>query len=135
MHTLAGIGVLVELGAVEHGEREPVGREMGRHPVEQHTDSIAVQHVDEVPEIVRAPEPGRGLEEAGDLIAPRTGERVLHDREELDVGEAHRPRILGERLGHLPVVQRPTLIVVPTPRTEVKLVDRHRRVRGLEGDS
>ena len=50
----ARVGVLVERGAVEAGEREVVAREVRRHPVEDHAEPVLVQAVDERAEVVRA---------------------------------------------------------------------------------
>src|SRR5690606_41285629 len=47
----AGVGVLVERGAVEAGQRPFVAREVRGHPVEQDADARAVQMVDEGAEI------------------------------------------------------------------------------------
>ena len=52
---LAGVGVLVERGAVEAGERPVVLREVGRHPVDDHADAPLVQVVDQVAEVVGVP--------------------------------------------------------------------------------
>jgi hypothetical protein len=60
-----------------------------RHPVEEHADPALVQSVDEILEVVRRAEAARRREVAGHLIAPRGIVGVLHDRQELDVGEAH----------------------------------------------
>ena len=81
----------------------------------------------------RAVASGRG-EVAGDLVAPRPVERVLHHRHQLDVGEAVRERMLGERATDLAVVREPPLgRDRAPPGPEVHLVDRARlrRLRGL----
>ena len=92
-----GIGVLVQVGAVEAGQAVGVGREVRRHPVEDHADAPLVEVVDEAHELLRrAVARGRG-EVAGRLVAPRPVERVLHDRQQLDVGEAVGERVVGER--------------------------------------
>ena len=85
---LAGIGVLVERGAVEAGEGPVVLREVGGHPVDDDADAALVEVVDEVAEVVGRPEPRRRREVAGHLVAPRAAERMLHHRQQLDVGEA-----------------------------------------------
>ena len=51
---LAGVGVLVEVGAVELGEAVRVGGEVGGDPVEDHPDAPAVQGVDQEHEVLRA---------------------------------------------------------------------------------
>ena len=48
----ARVGVLVQRGAVEAGQREVVAREVRGHPVEDHADAGLVQAVDELAEVV-----------------------------------------------------------------------------------
>ena len=49
---LAGVGVLVQRGAVEAGQRPVVAGEVGRHPVDDDADAPLVEVVDEEPEVV-----------------------------------------------------------------------------------
>ncbi len=104
-------------------------REVRRHPVEDHADVVLVQRVDECHEVGRRPEPRRRREVRRGLVAPRSEERVLHDREQLDVREAVLLHVLGEPRRR----PRGTGSVYPSsrpaPRPEVDLVDRHRRSR------
>ena len=75
MEALARIGVLVERGAVEAGQAVRVGREVRRHPVEDHADAGAVRAVDEAGEAFRRAEAGRRRVEPGGLVAPATDRR------------------------------------------------------------
>ena len=126
----ARVGVLVERGAVEARERELVAREVRRHPVEDHAEAVAVQAVDELAEVVGRAEARRGRVVAGHLVAPRARERVVHDRQQLEVREAHVLRVGGELVGQLEVGQRAVVLErVQPPRAEVDLVDRHRLVQ------
>ena len=100
---LAGVAVLVQGRPVEAGQGELVTWEVGRHPVDDHTDSAPVQGVDQSPEVVRFAEARRRRVVARHLVSPRSAEGVLGDRHELDVGEAHVGQILGELLGQLAV--------------------------------
>ena len=73
------------------------------------------------------PKRGGGREVAGDLVAPRAVERVLHHRQQLDVGEAHVVDVGDELVGQLAVGERAVaLLRVAPPRAEVHLVDRDR---------
>ena len=82
------VGVLVERGAVELGQRPLVLGEVGGDPVDDDADAGLVQRVDEVAEVVGVPEP-RGRGEVGrHLVAPRAAEGVLGDGQQLHVGEA-----------------------------------------------
>ena len=49
---LARVGVLVQRGAVEAGQRPVVLREVRGHPVDDHADAAWVQRVDERAEVV-----------------------------------------------------------------------------------
>ena len=100
-----GIGVLEEVRPVELGQRELVGGKVGRHPVEDHADPGAVELVDQRHEVLGvAVATGRG-EEPGRLIAPRAVERVLHERQELDVREPAARHVRDQGLGQLCVAE------------------------------
>ena len=121
--TPAGIGVLVEGGAVEAGERPVVLGEVPRHPVEDHTDAALVEVVDEVAEVVRVAEAGGGRVVAGDLVAPRAVEGVLAHGEQLDMGETALRAVLGQLVGQLAVAED-VAVGAPAPGAEMHLVDR-----------
>ena len=117
----ARVGVLVERGAVEAGQRPGVLREVRGHPVDDDADAGLVQPVDEVAEVVGVAEAGRRREVRRHLVAPGAAERVLGHRQELDVREAELADVVDELVGELAVGQ-----ALP-PRAEVHLVDAHRR--------
>ena len=124
---LPRVGMLVERRAVELRQPVLILRKMARHPVEDHADAMAMALIDEVAEIIRRAEPAGRREEADDLVAPRSGERMLHHRHQLDVRVAHLADVRHQRLRQLAVGQ----IAIPLlghspPRAEVHLVDRHR---------
>ena len=119
MLSALGIGVLVERCAVEARQRPVVLGEVGRHPVDDHTDPRLVEAVDEVAQVVRTAKARRGSEVGRDLVAPRASEGMGSDGEELHVGEALVDDVRRELLGELAIVQ------AGTPRAEVHLVDRH----------
>ena len=119
-----GVRVLVERRAVEAGQREVVLGEVRRHPVHEDPDAGLVQPVDEVAQAVRVTEAGGGGVVRGDLVAPRAAEGVLHDRQELHVGEAGLLQVGDQLVGQLGVR------LAAAPRAEVHLVDRHRLLVG-----
>ena len=94
---LPRIGVLVQVRAVELVQAVGVGGEVRRHPVEDHADAALVELVDHRHQVGRRAVARRRREVAGGLVPPRSVERVLHDREELDVREPVRQAMLGER--------------------------------------
>ena len=121
--TLPRIVVLVQRRAVETREAVPVLREMTRHPVENHADSVAMAFVHEVPEIVRRAEPARRREEADHLVAPRPREGMLHDGHQLDVRVTHLAHVRDERVRQLAVGERAVAFLRhAAPRAEVHFV-------------
>ena len=122
----AGIRVLVQMRSVEVRQAVLVGGEVRRHPVEDHAETALMQMVDQEHQILRRPEPARRREISRRLVAPRAVERMLHDRQQLDVGEAEVERVVGELRRDVAIAE-PALIRSATPRAEVDLVDRHRR--------
>ncbi len=104
--------MFVEMSPVEQTETVGVGREMGRNPIQDHTDARPMQRVDQGHEVLwRAVTAGRG-EIAGGLIAPRPVERVLHHRQELDMGETEIDQIVGKLLRKLEIGE---MTPVPPP--------------------
>ncbi len=81
--------MLVQRGAVEAGQTIGVGREVGRHPVEDDSQSGGMALIDEPGEGFGWAEPGTGRELAERLVSPGAAERVFHDRQQFDVGESH----------------------------------------------
>ncbi len=124
MAPLHRIGVLVERGAVELRQPVRIVGEMPRHPVQHHGEPGVVARIDEMQEIVGAAVAARRCIEAGRLIAPGSVERMLHHRQELDVGEAEVARVGRQFLRELAVTQPAiALLGAASPGTEVDLVD------------
>ena len=82
--------------AVEISQAVGVGREVRRHPVEDHRDAVLVQVIHQIHEILRRAVARSGGEIAGGLVSPGTVEGMLHHRQEFDVSEAHASGIFGE---------------------------------------
>jgi hypothetical protein len=124
---LPGVGMFVQRRAVEPREAVLVLRKMTRHPVEDDAQARAMAGVHEQLEVLRRPEAAGRREESEHLIAPRPGERMLHDRQQLDVREAHVLHVRNETLGKLAVGEESIAVLRhPSPRAEMDLVDRHR---------
>ena len=64
------IRVFVQRGPIEPSQRPLVLGEVRGDPVDDHADSGVVQPVDQEPEVIRVPVPGRRREVGRDLIAP-----------------------------------------------------------------
>ena len=95
------VGVLVQRRPVEARQRPVVLGEVGRHPVQDHADAGLVQPVDQQLKLVGVAEPRGRCEVRRHLVAPRTAERVLHDRQQLDVGEAEIGDVVDQLVGEL----------------------------------
>src|SRR5215813_1879356 len=96
MHPLTVIGMLIEMGAVEVARAVLVGGKMRGYPVQDHANTLLVQIVNEIHKIRRRPIAPRRGKVAGDLVAPGGVQRMLHDREEFDMGKSHRLDISGQ---------------------------------------
>ena len=115
---LAGVGMFVEGGAIEAGEAPLVLREVRGHPVDDHADAAAVENIDHRPQLVGCAVARSWRVVATDLVAPRATERMLGDRQQLDVGEAERDHMVGQLRAELDVI-----VHARTPRSDVRLVD------------
>ena len=113
--------------AVEAGQAVRVGRKMRRHPVEDHADAGRVAAIDEAAKSSGGPKRALRREQAERLIAPGAAERMLRDRHQLDMGEAHVRDIGHQPLGQLVPAVR-ALLRPPAARSRMHLVDRDRRV-------
>ena len=118
MNALAWVGVLVEVGAVEEPEAVLVSGEMRGNPIEDDADAVLVERIDEVHEVLGCTETATGREVPGRLVAPRTEERVLHDRQELEVGESNFFDVVHESSRQFLVTERAIVVFRhPLPRT------------------
>ncbi|MNK46985.1 hypothetical protein D3C87_657860 [compost metagenome] len=121
----ARILVLVERSAVEAGETMGVGREVGRHPVEDDAYAGLVAGVDEMLEVIGTAVATGGGEHAHRLIAPGAAEGVLGDRHQLDVGVAHLGDVVDQLHRQLAPVQA-VPVGMTLPGAHVQLVDGER---------
>ncbi len=107
--------VFEEMRAVEHRQCVRVGGEVGGHPVEDHPYSGEVQLLDECHEILGRAVAAGGREVTGGLVSPGPVEGMLHEGQELHVGESAALYVLDERPRDLAVVRRD----FPDPRRRV----------------
>ncbi len=126
----ARVDVLVKRGAIEASEAMGIGGEMAGHPVDHHLDAELMRAIDEGAKLVGCAEAAvRGIE-ADRLVAPRPVERMLGDRHQLDVGEAHVAHVGQQVLGQLRIAEI-AVGVAALPGAEMDLVDRDRFVGHL----
>src|SRR5207247_7189554 len=103
-------------------------RKMTRHPVHYHTNSGLMTVVDEMTEIVGWTEPARRRVIICDLITPRPFERMLGNRQQFDVRVTHLHHVRQQRVGEFEI-SKLTLSFLPTPGTDVHLVNADRTLR------
>ena len=117
-----GVAQLVAARAVELVESVAVLREVGGHPVEDHTDVCSVAGVDQHSKLLRRAVAVRRRVVTRHLIAPRRIVGIFHQRHEFDVRIAHVLHI-GDQLRRQLLIAEVTAVVVPLPRAGVDLVD------------
>ena len=105
--------VLVQGRAIKTGQAVGIFGEMGRHPVQQHTDAMAMAIVHEITEIVRRSKTGGGGEIARGLITPRRIQRVFGDGHQFDMGEALFLDVIDQLHGQLTITQEITVGIEP----------------------
>ena len=112
---LTRIGVFVQRGAVEIRQAVGVAREVPRHPVKDHVNARLMRRRHERPEIGRRAEAtGRRIQPQR-LIAPAAVERVLVDRQQLDMGESHVLHIVDKLHRQLAIAKPEVIIGVAAP--------------------
>src|SRR5450755_493124 len=89
MLSLADIGMLVQIGAVEKGKPVSVLGEMRRNPIHDHSYPRLVRFIVKVTKIIRCSKAGSWGKISGGLITPGAVIRKLSNRQKLDVGVAH----------------------------------------------
>ena len=129
MAALLRIVMLVERGAVEAAEPVRIVGEMPGHPVQDDGEPGAVAGIDQGGEIGRGAEAAGRREQAGRLIAPGAVERMLADRQEFDVGEAHVAHIGRQLLRQLAVGEPAAALVAAAGATSRDALRRSRSAR------
>src|SRR5258708_8059295 len=127
MFALAWIRVFIEMGSVELGQSISILREMSGDPVEDDPDPGLMTPVGELAEFVRIDVPSWGRVIVDYLITPRTIERVLGARHQLDVSVAHFQHVLDQSIRKFSVTQVTVILFRDArPGAEMNLIDTHR---------
>src|SRR5579872_2226209 len=105
MLTFARIRMLVKRRSIEERKTVRVFRKMRGYPVDDYADSGLMAAINEVHEIMRMAEPGRRRIIAGDLIAPRPGERMFHWWHQLQMRVSEIFRIADQFFRQLAIAQ------------------------------
>ena len=123
--SFTGVGVLVKMSAIEVSEPVLIGGEMRRHPVQDDADTMLVQDIHQIHEVLRCAIAACGSEVTGCLITPGAVKGVLHDGQELNMREPQLTDILSQPGGQLTIGEEAvSLFGHPLPGTEVHLIDR-----------
>ena len=125
MLALARIGVFIERGSVKMSQPVRVFREVAGNPVDDHADAGLVAAVDEIHEVLGRAEADGGRVIADDLIAPRAGERMLHDGQQFQVRVVHTLGIFHQLVGQLAITQI-RIVGAAQPGAQMHFVDRDR---------
>ena len=121
-----------ERGAVEAGQAVRVGWEMRGDPVEDDTETGGVKRLDETHEVARRSEPAAWCEKAERLVAPRSAEGILGDRQKLDVGEIHFREVRDKMFDReIPNRSAMAMMLWFKPRPDMNLVNGNRLVRPM----
>ena len=131
LEAAARIGMLVERLAVEAGEAVLIGGEMRRHPVEDHAEPGLMGAIDEAGEARGIAEAAGGREQPDRLVAPGGIERMLADRQQLEMGEAHIEGVGDEPVGEFVIGEEPARPVA-LPGAEMHLIDGDGPAPGIE---
>src|SRR5712671_592356 len=120
MLALARIGVLEQRRAVEARQPMLVLRKMSRHPIENQPDSGLMTAIDEVLEVFRRSIAAGRREKPEHLVAPGSGKRMLHHRQQLDMRKARIANVRDQAIGQLSVSEKPIVLFGhPGPRSQV----------------
>ena len=129
VHSLAGVGMFIEMGAVEIRQAMAVGGKMAGHPVDDDADPLFMQALDEPTKIVRRAETAGGRIEPDGLISPGTAEGIFVDRHQFHMGKPHVADIGSQLLGQFPIGQRPVAVLGhAAPRAQMHFVDADRGI-------
>ena len=126
MFSLPRVGVFIEVSAVKKAESVLILGEMGRHPVENDTNTCLMAGIDELHKLVGRAETTGSSKIVGDPIAPRAIKRVFSHRQQFDMGVTHSNKIRNKSVDHV-FVADPVIVFRTLPGTEVDFVNIDRR--------
>ena len=95
--------------------------EVTRHPVQNHANAGTVALVHQIHQILRLAVAGGGGKIAGTLIAPGVVQRILGDRQQLNVVVATLLHIGHQQICRLPIAEE-AAVLTPPPRAQMDLV-------------
>ena len=81
--------MFIQMGAVKIADSMLVGWEMRWHPIQNHTNILLVQAINQIHKILRGSVPAGGREISSRLVAPGAIKRMLHNWKKLHMGVPH----------------------------------------------
>src|SRR4028119_234512 len=103
MEALAGVSVCEEVRPIKIFHPMLIGGEMGRHPIQNHTNALLMQVVHQIHEILGSPIAAGWGEKAGSLMAQRPVERMLSNWHQFYVGKPQPFNIVSQFRSKFPV--------------------------------
>src|SRR5678815_1574242 len=89
MEALARVLMLIKMSAIEKAQSMAICRKMRRYPIEDDPNSMSVEFVDQIHEVLRSSVIARGSKIPGGLVPPRAKKRVIHDGQKFHMSEPH----------------------------------------------
>ena len=108
----SGIGIFKQCLAVKICQTMGILWKMGRYPVQNDTDLIAMQHVDQICKILRCSVTGGRCIIAGYLIAPGAVKRMLCDSHQLHMSIPHILYVFCQLMSKLTVIVKSVFILI-----------------------
>src|SRR5690606_6851982 len=97
---------------------------MGRHPVQDHSDPLLMQVVDQILEVLRRSKSACRGKVPGDLVTPRTKKWMFHHGKEFDVRESALADVIGQLRREFTIAERAEIVLrQPLPTPQVDFVD------------
>src|SRR5258708_10226347 len=112
------------MSSVKLGQTVGVLGKMSRHPIKDHTNVALVAPVHEITKMTCVAVTASGRVVTGNLVAPRTVERMLSHGHQFDMGKATVFDIGNQSIAKLSITEIPIIFFRhPRPRAEVHFVD------------
>src|SRR5690606_11363662 len=102
----ARVFVFIKMAAIKAGQTMTIFREMRWYPVKDNANTRLMAFIDEVLKVIRVAKTRCRRKQSQRLISPGTIERMLHHRQQLDMGITHVEHIRDKLPCQLAITQR-----------------------------
>ena len=133
MLSAARIGIFIDAGPVKFRKTESVGAEVRGHPVKDHADTMLVERIYQVHEILGMSVSGCGSIVTCHLVSPGSVEGMLGNTHEFHMCEFHDTQVLDETVSKLSVIVETFRgsVGMLHPGADMALVDHQRLAIGI----